>query len=261
MLCRFIVCIFAVTLNFSLANANERLVIQAQGLVAKPGPHQFAPGARLFDAIQAAQPLESAYLLGAALLSQDAQLDEIKLRAGLAFELEQQLQLSRSLDTKHSHQALLERLRDWVKTQEIKGRKFVDLNPIAVELERKNNPILQSGDAIYFPSRPNWVTVTGAVQEDCRVQFQPQMQTGDALDACPAHTLADPDWVDVIQPDGTIIALGVRGWNAGPVTFLAPGAVVLRRLRALADSSTDALNRDFASFLASRLLPLERTKP
>src|SRR5690606_3683307 len=127
--------------------------------------------------------------------------------------------------------ALAARLAAQVRTMPVTGRRPNTLDPVRLELEPRNNRPLAAGDRLIYPPRPATVTVIGAVEADGVLPFAGlRPATAYAAD-CPRHAAADPDWLHVIQPDGTVSRHGVAGWNRDPAQPLAPGARVYVPLR------------------------------
>lgn len=235
--------------------ASTPLEVEVEGKVQAPGKYTLMEGARLLDAVLPARPLADAYLPGAAWLHQAMLLEQRRLKAGLLFELDTHLAAARQSDVNRA--ALLQRLRAWVAEQPVSGRRIVAMDPIDIELHRQNNAFLSNGDVVRYPARPDWVMVVGASNGHCRLAFTALMRASDALKACPLHPAADPDWIDVIQPDGNISRVGIAAWNREPSPQLAPGAYVLIRVASARDLDAAGLNEDLAQFIAILPLPLE----
>ncbi len=239
------------------AGAGPQLTVSVEGLVARPGAHALNDGARLFDAVQAASVRPDAYLAGAAWLRRDEVRAQRALKTGLLFDLRtiEQGALAQGDD---ALARLAARLAAQVRAMPVTGRRPNTLDPVRLEIEPRSNRPLAAGDRLIYPSRPETVTVTGAVEADCVLPFVGlRPATAYAAD-CPRHAAADDDWLHVIQPDGAVQRLGVAGWNRDAAQPLAPGARVYVPLReALVEGSADGLNGDLAGFLATQTLPLE----
>lgn len=244
-------------LTAACAQAAPQIEVEIQGKVQYPGKYTLPEGSRLLDLALPARALADAYLPGAAWLHQDNLLAQRKLKAGLLFELGSHLTAAGLQPTGGESVALLQRLRGWVAAQPVSGRRLVNMDPIDIELQRQNNQFLKNGDVVRYPARPTWVMVVGAVQAHCRISFTPLMRASDALQTCPRHPAADPDWIDVIQPDGHLTRVGIAAWNNEPSPQLAPGAFVLVRVAGSNGMDASGLNADLANFIATLPLPLE----
>lgn len=245
------------SLSAAWVQAAPQIEVEIQGKVQYPGKYTLPEGSRLLDLVLPARALADAYLPGAAWLHQDSLLAQRKLKAGLLFELNTHLAAAGPQPAAGESVALLQRLRGWITAQAVSGRRLVSMDPIDIELQRQNNQFLKNGDVVRYPARPTWVMVVGAVQTHCRIAFAPLMRADDALLSCPRHPAADPDWIDVIQPDGHVTRVGIAAWNNEPSPQLAPGAFVLVRIAGSNGMDASGLNADLANFIATFPLPLE----
>lgn len=232
------------------APVEDTLSVTVAGAVLSPGTFEFPRGARLSDASVAAQVSSRAWFLGAALL-RSAQLEpQQRLKAGLQFDI-QASQVDALARSDIAAFSLLAKLYAAVEAMPVTGRVPAQLNPLQ-QLLLPNNMLLQNGDRILYPHRPGHVRITGAVQDDCTLDFDPALKLTDYLEQCPAHKVADRSYAHVIQPDGHHQRHGIAAWNqkSAPV---AVGAVVYLPLdrRHLADSS-ETVNDDFAAMLATQ---------
>lgn len=247
------------SLTATCLQAASQIEVEIQGKIQYSGKYQLPEDSRLLDLVLPARPLADAYLPGAAWLHQDSLLAQRKLKAGLLFELNTHLAAAGPQPAAGESVALLQRLRTWVTAQPVSGRRLVSMDPIDIELQRQNNQFLKNGDVVRYPARPTWIMVVGAVQAHCRISFTPLIRASEALQACPRHPAADPDWIDVIQPDGHHTRVGIAAWNNEPSPQLAPGAFVLVRFAGSNGMDARGLNDDLASFIATLPLPLEET--
>ncbi|SDR99193.1 Capsule biosynthesis GfcC [Halopseudomonas xinjiangensis] len=224
--------------------------IAVDGAVLRPGSYALPDGARLHDAAVAGQVRADAWFLGAALLRRSAIEPQQKLKAGVLFDLHSN-RVHWLADNKPAGVELANRLLVAVQRMPVTGRVLAQLDPLQ-QLALNRNALLETGDRILYPQRANQVRVTGAVQADCVLPFDPVWQPVDYLKQCPAHELADPSFVDVIQPDGVTQRRGVALWNREPAA-VAVGAVLYVPVseRHLAGESP-SFNEDFVSLLATQ---------
>jgi len=229
--------------------------VQLAGAVSHPGTLTLKQRARLSDAALAAQPRPDAYLLGAAWLRADLQRSQLRLKAGVLFDLGQ-LQQHALHGDRTGLAALAGRLRQWLAAMPVTGRQPALLDPRAVEINTAKNHLLADGDQLVYPRRPGDIRVVGAVVHDCRLPLVPLQDARLYLAACPGDHAADPDTIYVIEPDGRVFVQGIALWNRSTPRVLAPGAVIYVPLRASAIKPIDpSLNHDLAAFLATQLLP------
>lgn len=230
----------------------EPLAVTVEGLVLRPGTYSWPAGARLSDASVAAQVRADAWFLGAALLRQSAIQPQQKLKAGVLFDLRSNL-VHWQADDKPAGVELANRLLAAVEGMPVTGRVPAQLDPLQ-QLALSRNALLENRDRIVYPPRASQVRITGAVQADCVLNFDPAWQPVDYLARCPRHELADPSYVDVIQPDGRVQRHGVALWNreAGNV---AVGAVLYVPVdsKHLAQNA-QGLNEDLVALLATQIV-------
>ena len=235
--------------------ALAQVQVRVDGAVNHPGVLNLKDSARLSDAALAAQVQPGAYMLGAAWLRPSLQAKQRRLKAGVLFDLDS-LHL-RSLQ--QGDDALADevgRLRNWVAGLPVTGRTPALLDPRPVEADAAANLPLQSGDRLFYPSRPTTIRIVGAVQQPCTLPLQPVQDARVYLAACPYSRRADRDWIYVIEPDGHVFHQGVALWNRSRPLSLAPGAVIYVPLSARAVQHVDAtFNHDLAAFLATQTLP------
>jgi len=235
------------------AAAAATLEVQVSGAVAHPGKYPLPAGSRFADAVLAAMPdSQAGYPLGAAVLRTQAVPAQLRLKAGLLFDLKE---LAAAADRPASA-ARLEALHDWVQAMPVTGRVRGQLDPRRLEVDRANNRVLASGDRFHYPRRPTTIAVVGAVDHFCTLPHAPLRDAGDYLADCPTNALADRDLLFVIQPDGQVQRLGIAAWNRMGAQSLAPGATIYVPLQArVLHGVADSFNDDLAQFLATQLLP------
>lgn len=235
--------------------ANTR--IEVLGEVPSPGQKEIAEGLRLGDLMGQLRIDPLGYWIGASWQRESLKQEQQRLKAGVLFDLIQVQRLA-MLQDKPDLAAAAQRLNEQVRTLPVTGRRVYRLDPLAVELNAAHSPKLLGGDRLIFPSRPDSVRVTGAVTQDCKLQFVPFRQAYQYAQLCPALAVADPDYLYLIQPDGQVSRLGIALWNRQDAAPPAPGAVLLIPLDAMdVDAITPDLNRELAGFVATQPLPAE----
>lgn len=259
------------------ATAAAAVTVQFAGRVAHAGNQQLKDGARLSDAMLAAEVSPDAYVLGAAWLRPQLQKEQTRLKAGVLHELGA-LAAKARLDGDPALTALATRLKGQLQALPVTGRRTgIALDPRPLEIS-PHNPLLADGDRLVYPARPTHVYVVGAVEQDCMLPHVPMQAALLYLRTCRLAARADPDWLYLIQPDGTVLHHGIASWNRDPPQALAPGAVLYvpiheRALRApdpgdLIDRlnrfppgreiapRSDSLNEELARFLATQSWPV-----
>ncbi len=232
--------------------------ISVEGAVQAPGQYTVPAGARIGDAVIAAKPDIHAYVLGAALIREQAHNEQIRLKAGLLYDLRE---LSKHQDSATAASA--DQLANWLQAQPVTGRvPGQQLEPRLMRLRPELNPLARPGDRVIYPTRPDRIKVIGAVEQSCELPQVPGQDAKAYLQICPINSAADRDMVYVIQPDGAVQPIGIALWNRSSPQPLAPGAILYiplaeRTVRVIAPE----FNRQFADFLATQLLRAPGANP
>ena len=224
--------------------------VSISGAVLQPGSYQWHADARLRDVTVAGQVRADAWFLGAALLRESALEPQQRLKAGVLFDLRVN-KLHARVNNDTPLLELTERLESLVEPLPVTARVPAQLNPFQLMIP-ENNPLLEPGDHLIYPSRPSQVRVMGAVNQTCELPFDAELALKDYLRQCPAHPVADRSFVHVIQPDGQVQHIGIAHWNEQPVN-IAVGAIIYRPLNpARTSPETADMNQDMAALLATQ---------
>ncbi len=107
------------------------------------------------------------------------------------------------------------------------GRMVVEANPVTLAARPELDLLLEPGDLIVIPKRPNEVTVVGAVQNPGSLQFQSGWRATDYLRAAGGpQRFADTARAFVVLPNGQSQPAGLSGWQtSGPP--IPPGSLVV----------------------------------
>jgi len=242
---------FGVAVSASL-HAAPPVTVEVSGSVRNPGTITFASGARLSDAALASAPDERSYMLGAALLRHGELIAQTRLKTGLLFDLEV-IESREATDPLGA--AAATRIAREFSAMPVTGRVRQILAPRSLEMDLKHNRPLEDGDKLYYPTRPDTVSVIGAVEQPCSIEHRPLLRPLEYAQQCPALASASKDDLFVIQPDGEVEKLGVALWNRSAESTLAPGAIVFVPLNAhLFREVNPAFNEEAARFLATQVL-------
>lgn len=215
----------------------------------------YPAGTRL-SVVAASQADPDAYLPGAAWLQPSLKREQLRLRAGLVYELGAiRLKALGAEDMVLSGAS--KAFETWLSDLPITGRRTgVLLDPARLEMTPLENRPVQEGDTLFYPRRPTDIRVVGAVNKACRLPQVPMQDARRYLSACPASAAADPDTIYVVQPDGAVFEQGTALWNRDQPRPLAPGAWIYVPFdrHAIAGAADDTFNRDVANFLATQVL-------
>lgn len=107
-------------------------------------------------------------------------------------------------------------LANALRQAEAAGRMVVEANPVVLAARPELDVLLEPGDLIVIPKRPNEVTVVGAVLNPGSLQFQPAWRASEYLRAAGGpQRFADVTRAFVVLPNGETVPAGAAGWQAG----------------------------------------------
>jgi hypothetical protein len=239
-----------------MAREPSSLNVNAEGAVDRSGSDVYPPQARLSTVARAVGVEPEAYVTGAAWLQPALRRDQLRLRAGIVYELGaiRRQAIASGKDTLAKHAASFQA---WLSARPVTGRRpDTALDPGYLEVTPADDWPVHDGDTLVYPRRPSDIRVVGAVNSACRIAQVPMQDARRYLAACPVSPAADPDLIYIVQPDGAVFAQNIALWNRDAPRPLAPGAWIYVPFdrRAIAGAADDGFNRDVADFLATQLL-------
>ena len=107
------------------------------------------------------------------------------------------------------------------------GRMVVEANPVILAARPELDVLLEPGDVIAMPKRPNEVTVVGSVLNPGSLQFRSGWRASDYVRASGGtQRFADTSRAFIVLPNGQSTAAGLSAWQQGgpPVP---PGSLVV----------------------------------
>lgn len=248
-------CVLAAMSPFA-ARPADTLKVTVDGAVSRPGSAVYPAETRLSAPALAAGVTGDAYMLGAAWLRPELQRDQLRLRAGLLYELGA-IRRQAMATGKDDLAIAAAAFQGWLADLPITGRRApAALDPSRLEVTPADDWPVHDGDRLHYPRRPRDIRVVGAVAKPCSL---PQLAFQDArryLADCPVSAGADPDTIYVVQPDGAVFPQNIALWNRDAPRPLAPGAWIYVAFdrKAIAGAAEDDFNREVAEFLATQVL-------
>jgi protein involved in polysaccharide export with SLBB domain len=207
------------------------------GEFLRPGTYEIRRGERLSEVIARAGGLTpQAYPYGAVFTRESVRLRQQEGFARTAREMEQGLlQVAAGqaviggrpgVDAAGAIAAGRE-MANALREARAAGRMVVEANPVVLASRPELDVLLEPGDLVAMPKRPNEVTVVGAVQNPGSLQFTSGWRSADYVRAAGgAQRFADPSRAFVVLPNGTAQPAGLGAWQQGgpPVP---PGSLVV----------------------------------
>ena len=216
--------------------AKRQRFVEVRGEVAVPGIYEAAPGDTLDQVILRAGGLTpSAYLYGAIFTrestrqQQQANLERVKrrLEADLSNQSATLAQNTRDALTGAADAAAIQlqqrekaRALDRISELKASGRIALELDPRRPELP---DILLEDGDVLTVPVRPDFVAVYGAVYAETGFLYRPDRPVSEYIEQAGPTASALLDGALIIRADGSIFANGAqRSWaGLGNGRFMA----------------------------------------
>ena len=107
------------------------------------------------------------------------------------------------------------------------GRIVIEADPTVLQVRRELDTVLEPGDRIFVPKRPNFVSVLGDVLNPGAQQFIPGTKADEYIRQSGGfQRSADEDRVFVVFPNGRAQPLSLSAWNYSPVQ-IPPGSTIV----------------------------------
>ncbi len=196
------------------------------GEFTRPGLYEIRRGERLSEVIARAGGLtEQAYPYGGVFTRQRVQAAQ---RAGFlraARELNSALAVVAVQRNVNPQSVLaLQSFAKQLGDVESLGRVVTETDPTVLQVRPELDSVLEPGDRLYMPKRPNFVTVVGDVLNPGAMQFIAGTTADEYIrQAGGFQRSADEDRIFVVYPNGQAEPLAVNVWNFNPVQ-LPPGS-------------------------------------
>jgi protein involved in polysaccharide export with SLBB domain len=213
--------------------------VRLAGEFVRPGVYDIRRGERLSDLIQRAGGLtREAYPFGAVFTRESVRVRQQEGFERAARELETSLlQVAAgravsapagrpSVDLGDAIRAGRE-LAASLREARAAGRMVVEANPAVLAARPELDLLLEPGDLLVVPKRPNDVSVVGAVLNPGALQFRSGQRAGDYVRAAGgAQRFADTSRAFVVLPNGQTQPAGLSSWNFSPEP-IPPGSMVV----------------------------------
>ena len=107
------------------------------------------------------------------------------------------------------------------------GRMVIEANPVVLAARPERDVLMEPGDRVVVPKRPNEVTVVGSVLNPGSLQFTSGWKAADYVRAAGGpQRFADPSRAFIVMPNGASAPAGLSGWMSGGPS-VPPGALVV----------------------------------
>ncbi|MGH6718770.1 MAG: SLBB domain-containing protein, partial [Alphaproteobacteria bacterium] len=202
------------------------------GEFLRPGLYEVRRGERLSEVVARAGGLTpQAYPYGAVFTRERTKQSEKVAFERAARELEIALaealtQRTTGLQSATGAEAL-RALADQLRQAEPVGRVVIEADPTVLQVRPELDTVLEGGDRLFMPKRPNSVTVIGDVLNESTLQFVPGARVDEYIDkAGGLRRSADDGRIFVVLPNGEAQPVSVSAWNYTPVA-VPPGSTIV----------------------------------
>ena len=207
--------------------------VAIRGEVKRPGFYNIYRGESLSALIERAGGLtEEAYPLGAVFTRQSLKEQERRSNE-LAAERFQgalgtaALSANGSTDNRGSVLASLQILVDGIRNAPVLGRLAVESDPTILQVRPDVDTVLEAGDDVFVPKRPNTISVMGEVLNPGSIAFNVADDPSAYIAKAGGFTQsADDSRVFVVLPNGQARPAKVSSWNL-VATPIPPGSIIV----------------------------------
>ena len=256
----FAIAVLICFILLSQVHAQERITVNLEGQWSKTGAFSTVPNGRLSDVIRFVGGIKKeAFPFGGRLyrLSQSKEdsvfISKARQKIALHIESPEQGLLDERVST-----LLLQRLIAQIDSLDRSGRVVAELDMLVTQAKPEKETFLQQGDLIVMPPRPQFVMVTGAVEESKFLKHQYGTNVLDSVkEAVTIGEIADKDVVSVVYPNGELAVWPVAYWNRVPENHIPPGTTVIVRVDESLGETAELLNGLFIK-LAQNQQEVER---
>ena len=210
----------------------EEEPVEIAGEVLRPGIYYIQRGERLSEVIERAGGLTpEAYVYGAVFTRERVKEAEALGFQRAAVELEAALATALTTRTSGSQRGTdlisIGQLVNNLRKTEPLGRVVIESDPTVRAMQPDLDTILESGDFLFIPKRPNFVSVIGEVLNPTSLQYFPGLEADAYIErAGGERQSADIGRAFEILPDGTAQALQISFWNYTS-TPIPPGSTIV----------------------------------
>jgi protein involved in polysaccharide export with SLBB domain len=240
----------------------EQGLVSVRGEVLRPGAYDISRGERLSELLARAGGLTSeAYPFGAVftrdrvrdLERQANRRTADELQKGIVSLLARQSQRSGSSSGMADAMGVMRELVKDLATVEPYGRVVVEADPAVLAARPELDTVLEGGDAINIPKRPNYVLVVGEVLNPGAQQFRSGQRASDYVNLAGGYSLdSDEGRAFIVLPNGAAQPVDLESWSTTEAN-VPPGSMIVVP-RDLAPFDFLAVTTDVTRILSSLAL-------
>jgi protein involved in polysaccharide export with SLBB domain len=208
------------------------VLVRVEGEVNVPGVYQMTSGDTLKDLIgKAGGATTNAYVFGSEFYRESVRKDQEQNLEKVIRKLEARASSMQAnaaanitatgtdaqvvLAKKEAEQSAAQDAIRRMKTLKPTGRIAFALNTSDRSTDKLPSLKLENGDRLVIPSRPDFISVYGAVNQESSMIWKPGMTVGKYLEIAGPEVGADLEAVFVVRADGTILSSISNSWFSG----------------------------------------------
>lgn len=200
------------------------------GEFIQPGAYTIQKGEKLSDLmLRAGGVSEQAYTYGAIFTRErvkEIQRQELQKTAKHL----QSAMISASVKKNIEADSLMaaQQLTNQLANAELIGRVVIEADPLKLSLNPELDTVLEAGDTIYIPKRPNFIIAMGDVLNPGALQFIPGKTISEYIDEVGSYTAsADESRVYIVYPNGVSKPITLSSWGGDRDLSIPPGTAIV----------------------------------
>ncbi|WP_321393122.1 SLBB domain-containing protein [Emcibacter sp.] len=214
----------------SLFSNFEPGAVLLSGEFREPGVYTIRKGEKLSDLIvRAGGFTDQAYPYGAIFTRKRVkELQQAQLRQ--TAQSLQSAMVSASVKKNIDADSLMaaQQLTDQLASAEVIGRVVIEADPVKLLLDPAKDIVLEAGDALYIPKRPNFIVAVGDVLNPGALQFVSGKGVAEYLNEVGSFTRsADEDRVYIVYPNGVARPVNLSSWGGDNNLSIPPGTAIV----------------------------------
>jgi len=214
----------------TLETDQEMGTVLLTGEFVNPGVYSIRKGETLREVLErAGGTTDFAYPLGAVMTREAVLKKQRESLKRMAREIDNALAVAAvKADLSPAAVEAAQMLTARVGRMEASGRMVVEADPAVLRSKPELDTILEGGDRMHMPKRPNFVLVAGDVLNPGAMQFEPGKTVKSYLyEAGGYQQSADDERVFLVYPNGVAQPAKISNWMSGGGMQIPPGSTIV----------------------------------
>lgn len=228
------------------ATEQDTGLVRVSGELFHPGAYEIRKGEKLSELLARAGGLtQFSYPQGTVFLRPRIKEEKRQFYAKAANDIMQNALFSLTRDKADgasggNTNAILQ-IAQQIKATNPIGRMVVESDPTVLQVRPELDVMLEPGDEVHIPRRPNTILVMGEVLNPGALQFVAGKKADEYVrEAGGLSQFADSDYIIAVYPNGQAEPIKLSSWNFTP-TLLPPGSAIYVSREPITTTSIDIL--------------------